>query len=57
LPEEWRTIQFQIQVRGVGLAIDLDHERLALRSEGGELDVIVRGTKVVATPEGVIVPL
>ncbi|HJR91765.1 MAG TPA: glycosyl hydrolase family 65 protein [Acidimicrobiia bacterium] len=57
LPDEWRTVQFRITVRGIWMDVDLDQERLALRTDSGELEVIVRGTKVTATPSGVSVPL
>ncbi|MGH8912103.1 MAG: glycosyl hydrolase family 65 protein, partial [Acidimicrobiia bacterium] len=57
LPEEWRTIQFQIEVRGVVMAVDIDHTRVALSAERGELEVTVRGKTLLVSPDGVSVPL
>lgn len=57
LPKEWRAIVFKLLVRGVRLFIDLDHDRIALWTDEGKLDVTVRGTTVSATPEGVMVDL
>jgi alpha,alpha-trehalose phosphorylase len=57
LPEEWRAIVFKLLVRGVRLSVDLDHERIALSTDEGKLDVTVRGEVFTVTPEGVSVPL
>ena len=57
LPAEWDSVRFKVQVRGTTLHVDLDHSRLALRTDEGKLDVTVRGESVTVTPEGVAIPL
>ncbi|MFP3914713.1 MAG: glycoside hydrolase family 65 protein [Actinomycetota bacterium] len=57
LPSEWRAIVFKLLVRGVRLSVDLDHDRVALTTDEGKVDVSVRGMTVTATPDGVTVDL
>ena len=57
LPQEWRTIQFHLRVRGSLLTVDVDHERISLSVDGPELAVSVRDVDYTVTEQGVSVPL
>lgn len=47
LPPEWRALVFSLQVRGATLGVDLDHDRIALTVDDGEIEVSVRGESFV----------
>ncbi len=57
LPAEWQSVGFKLLVRDTLLDLDLDHNRIALKTDEGKLDVSVRGERVTVTPEGVTIPL
>ena len=57
LPAEWKSISFKLMVRGTTLSVDLDHSRLALETDGGKMEVRVRGEPVTVSPDGVEIPL
>lgn len=57
LPAEWRTMVFKLKVRSIVLGIELDHERLTLTADGGELEVSVRGVRVTVGTDPVSVPI
>jgi alpha,alpha-trehalose phosphorylase len=57
LPKEWRRLNFRLEVRGVTLKVDLDHDRIRFVSEGGSLVVSVRGEEVTVSSAGATVEL
>lgn len=57
LPADWQGLRFQLRFRGTTLHVDLDHERLRLRTDGRRLDVTVRGDELAVFDEPLDVAL
>jgi alpha,alpha-trehalose phosphorylase len=51
LPDEWQGLRFQVRLRGVTLFVDINHERLRLRTDGESMEVDVAGSVVDVTDE------
>jgi len=57
LPAEWHGLRFQLRYRGTTLYVELNRDRLRLRTDGRRLDVTVRGQEVAVFDEAVDVAL
>ena len=57
LPADWRRLLFKLRVRGVVLDVQIDHDRIGLTTDGGDLDVVVAGSPVRVGPDPVEISL
>lgn len=57
LPAEWKGLRFQLRLGDTTLYVDLDHERLALRTDGESIAVAVGETSVTVTMEVEEIPV
>ncbi len=52
LPQEWRRLKFRLQIRGVVLAVEIDHQRVKFATVSGKIEIGVRGRRfTVGTQE------
>ncbi|CAN5773786.1 glycosyl hydrolase family 65 protein [soil metagenome] len=57
LPLEWRRMKFGLQIRGVVVLAEIDHEGITLRTKGGESEIGVRGKRFTVGPHPITIDL